>query len=301
MSNKEGGKNWGKRLMLAGLIVPALLALALLFLQHAESKRVAEQKYSLLRAAADLPYQVYESSMLADLPAPVARYFRYALTDGQPLIGAVDLSQSGILRTSVSSPDWTAFTAKQRVVPVAPGFVWNARVAVRPGFYVSVLDSYNMGVGVGRVSLYGAISVVQAENIAELNSGALYRYLAEAPWYPTALLPQAGVQWTAVDDNTAIASLADNGNTASVEFRFNETGQITGMYTEGRFGQFDGGYRKTPWQGEFRNYELVDGMQVPHYGEVGWVVDGQLELVWKGEVENFRYGFLTSDDAGSSQ
>ena len=288
---KEAGRNRGKRLLVIGLTVPVLFAALVLFLQHSESQRVAAQKQRLQSAEAD--YQTFQSAMLADLPEPVARYFRYALTDGQPLIASAAMSQNGVLRTAISSPEWTKFTAKQFVAPAAPGFVWNARVAVRPGFHVSVVDSYNSGVGAGRVSLLGALTVVQAENIAELNSGALHRYLAEAVWYPTALLPQAGVQWTALNDNAAIASLTDNGVTVSLEFRFNDIGEVTGIYTDGRFGQFDGGYRKTPWQGEFRNYQLVDGMRVPRYGEVGWFIDGELELVWKGEIDDIRYAFLT--------
>ena len=290
---KEADRNRGKRLLVIGLTVPVLFAALVLFLQHSESQQVAAQKQRLQNAEAD--YQTFQSAMLADLPEPVARYFRYALTDGQPLIASAAMSQNGVLRTAISSPDWTKFTAKQFVAPAAPGFVWNARVAVRPGFHVSVVDSYNSGVGAGRVSLFGALTVVQAENIAELNSGALHRYLAEAVWYPTALLPLAGVQWAAVDDNTAIASLSDNGVTVSLEFRFNDIGEVTGVYTDGRFGQFDGGYRQTPWQGEFRNYQLVDGMRVPRYGEVGWFIDGKLELVWKGEIEDIRYALLSRD------
>jgi len=288
---KEGSKGRGKRLLIIGLTVPVLFAALVLFLQHNESQRVAEQTQRLQLTEA--VYQTYDAFLLADLPAPVARYFRYVLTEGQPFVANAAMSQKGVLRTAIGSPDWTNFTAKQFIAPAAPGFVWNARVAVRPGFHVSVVDSYNNGVGAGRVSLFGALAMVQAEDIAELNAGALHRYLAEAVWYPTALLPQAGVQWSTVDDNTAIASLTDNGNSVSLEFRFNEIGEVTGIYTDGRFGQFDGGYRLTPWQGAFRNYQLVDGMRVPRYGEVGWVIDGELELVWKGEIENIRYQFVT--------
>lgn len=286
---KEGSKGRGKRLLIIGLTAPVLFAAVVFTLQHRESQRVTEQKQRLHQV--ETAYQSYDDTMLEDLPAPVARYFRYALSEGQPFVASSALSQSGVLRISISNPEWTKFTAKQFVAPAAPGFVWNARVNVRPGFHVSVVDSYHSGVGAGRVSLLGALTVVEAADIAELNAGALHRYLAEAVWYPTALLPQAGVQWTAVDDNTAIASLTDNGVSVSLEFRFNEVGEVTGIYTDSRYGQFDGGYRKTPWQGVFRNYQLVDGMRVPHYGEVGWFIDGKLELVWKGEIDDIQFSF----------
>ena len=296
---KEGSKGRGKRLLIAGLTVPVLFAVLVLFLQYSESQRVAAQQQRLQSAKAD--YQAFQFAMLADLPEPVARYFRYALSDGQPFIASVVLSQRGMLRTAISSADWIPFTANQVAAPAAPGFVWQAKVNVRPGFYVSVVDSYHRGVGAGRVSLLGALPVAQAESVAELNAGALHRYLAEAVWYPTALLPQAGVQWTALNDNAAIATLTDNGVTVSLEFRFNDIGEVTGIYTDGRFGQFDGGYRKTPWQGAFANYQLVEGMRVPHYGEVGWIIDGKLELVWKGELDNVRYVFALDQAATSTE
>lgn len=36
-----------------------------------------------------------------------------------------------------------------------------------------------------------------AQNQRKLDEGALQRYLAEAIWFPTALLPSQGVTWTA--------------------------------------------------------------------------------------------------------
>jgi hypothetical protein len=39
----------------------------------------------------------------------------------------------------------------------------------------------------------------------EIARGELMRYLAEAAWYPTALLPSQSVQWEALDDHSATA------------------------------------------------------------------------------------------------
>ena len=127
---KGGSKGRGKRLLMIGLTVPVLFAALVLFLQHRESQRVSEQKQHLQQVGP--LYQTYDATMLADLPAPVARYFRYALSDGQPFVSSGAMLQKGVLRTSIGSPDWTSFTARQFVVPGVPGFVWNARINVRP-------------------------------------------------------------------------------------------------------------------------------------------------------------------------
>ena len=92
----------------------------------------------------------------------------------------------------------------------------------------AVFGGLTIALWVGRVSLFSAFTLSSSANIPELNSGALHRYLAEAVWYPTALLPQAGVQWSPIDEHSALATLTDNGETVSLEFRFNDAGEVTG-------------------------------------------------------------------------
>lgn len=240
--------------------------------------------------AASMPGPV-DFAALATLPAPVARYFRQVLTDGQPMIAAARMRQRGELRADLGSPRWSAFTAHQIVAPPAPGFVWQARVAMPFAMQVGVLDSYVAGRGAGRVSLLAAIPVAAAAGAPELNAGALHRYLAEAVWYPTALLPQAGVRWTAIDDGKALATLTDRSTTVALEFHFDAAGEVAGIYTPVRYGRFGGTYRQMPWEGHFRDYETHDGMRVPAYGEVGWHAAGAWQAVWRGRLTDLRYTF----------
>jgi len=128
---------------------------------------------------------------------------------------------------------------------------------------VRVLDSYTMGIGSGRISLLSAFNIASAPDSEELNSGALYRYLAESVWFPTALLPQSGVIWSPINDHSAMATITDRGTTVSLEFRFNETGEVMSIYSPGRFGIFDGEFKQVPWEGHFRDYQLQAGMRIP--------------------------------------
>ncbi|MBN4058632.1 hypothetical protein JYT18_00185 [Desulfocapsa sp. AH-315-J15] len=157
--------------------------------------------------------------------------------------------------------------------------------------HVRVLDSYIAGIGSGRVSLLSSFCIASAAGTPELNSGALHRYLAEAVWFPTALLPQSGVEWSPLNDHSALATLTHKGVTVSLEFRFNEVGEVTSIYSVGRFGRFDGEYKKVPWQGHFLDYQFKAGMRVPLYGEVGWYDDGSLQMVWKGHIIDAQYEF----------
>lgn len=60
---------------------------------------------------------------LEGLPAPVQRYFRTVLTDGQPLVAAATVEHRGTFDIGEGAPRWKPFTSRQRVVARRPGFV----------------------------------------------------------------------------------------------------------------------------------------------------------------------------------
>lgn len=279
----------GKWFLIAGGITVVSGAIAVLIGHVRETSRLRHSRATLLQKTSPFVEASVDFDLLGELPRPVERYFRYALTEGQTLVEKATIHQSGTLRTSSKTENWSLFTARHLAVPPAPGFVWDARVDMPLATHVRVLDSYSDGVGSGRVSLLSAIPVASEAGTPELNSSALHRYLAEAVWYPTALLPQAGVEWTPIDHDAALATLTDHDTTVSLEFRFNEVGEVAGIYSPGRFGRFDGEYTRAPWEGHFRDYEVREGMRIPLYGEVGWYDDGTLQLVWKGNITNVQY------------
>lgn len=231
----------------------------------------------------------WEPERLASLPRPVQRYFRAVFPDGSPFFQRARFVQEGALRTSVKSRRWMPFIAEQNVSIDAPGFIWRARVHAAPLVSIQVLDSYQRGVGAGEVRLFSALPVARETGRLELSSGALHRYLAEAVWFPTALLPRTGLEWTAIDDSKACATLSDHGVTVTLEFRFAPSGEVSSIFTPTRWGRFADGYRQVPWEGHFTDYFEQDGMRIPRYGEVGWYAGNELQLVWKGTLRSARF------------
>jgi hypothetical protein len=226
---------------------------------------------------------------LDTVPGPVQRYLRLALRDGQPRLSTVTLEQSGRLRTGVESEQWLPFTATEIIAPHARSFVWDARLRLAPLVHVGIRDIYVGGVGDGRVALQSAITMAADRGGHDLNSGDLYRLLAEAPWSPTLLLPSADLTWTAVDDHRAAATLTHGGETVTIEFRFNEAGEVAAVFAAGRPRSYGTTYVPTPWEGRFSRYVMADGMLVPSTGAVGWWVEGRWVPVWEGTVQRFVY------------
>ncbi|MGE3924668.1 MAG: DUF6544 family protein, partial [Lautropia sp.] len=212
--------------------VVVIAAVVAVLIGHArETSRTARTAASLLQSPLHTGIGIVDFASFEELPPPVARYFRHVLTDGQELIRTAQMRQSGVLRTSTATYRWSSFTATHLVAPHSTGFVWSAKVEMPLATHVRVEDSYIAGAGSGRVSLLSAFAVASEASTPELDSGALHRYLAEAVWYPTALLPQSGVVWSPIDDRTAMATLTDNGTSVSLEFRFSENGEVAGIYS----------------------------------------------------------------------
>ncbi len=229
----------------------------------------------------------FSPDQLAGLPAPVRRYFEFALTPGHPLPRGARLVQQGEF---LSRPDgaWSPFTAVEHFSVTPPGFVWDASIRIAPLVAVRVRDSYLEGEGAMLGKLGGLVPVVDVRGGPEIAEAALQRYLAEAVWLPTALLPGAGVAWTPVDETTARATLADRGTSAWIDFRFGSRGEIVGTSTD-RYRITDGRAARTPWVGRFGSYERVAGMMVPREGEVAWAPsEGRLPY-WRGRVTAFAY------------
>jgi hypothetical protein len=280
------------RLTLAvlGLAVTGL-ALSLWIGFRRQQRAGSQLTEALIRGAGDDAVERAQVNELHDLPAPVARYFRRVLQHEQPAIRLARLTQAGTLRADMHSDRWLSFEANQLIAPAATGFVWNARVVIAPLIHVQVRDALIAGRGSGQVNLLSAFTVASDGGHAAINAGALHRYLAEAVWYPTALLPSAKLRWSPIDDSTALATLTDNDVSVALEFRFNSAGEVASIFSGGRWGRFDGAYEQLPWEGHFRNYVTRDGMIVPSEGEVGWYADGEWRSVWKGTVTESHYEF----------
>jgi hypothetical protein len=226
---------------------------------------------------------------LAGLPDPVARYFEFALELGQPLIRSARIEHQGEMRIGGLEAPWRPFTSAQHVSTDPPGFVWDATVRMAPFLSVRVRDVYLDGAGSMQARLAGLIPVVDQSGSPEMAAGSLQRYLAEAPWFPTALLPRPGLTWEPIDRTRARAILTDGETTVSLEFHFAVNGAIERTFTPARYREVEGAYVPTPWAGAYREYARVEGLRVPREGEVEWVLpEGRLS-VWRGRVQRTEY------------
>lgn len=170
-----------------------------------------------------LPEQ-FSDQQIQDLPEPVQRYFRHAIALGTPLARAIELKMHGQFRLKADAP-WMVMAAQQILAPWQ-GLVWQA--SVKNGLIrFSGADICNVQQQSGRIQffLWGLVPVAQASNADTLRS-ALGRLALESVWLPTALLPQFGVQWQAIDDSTIQASWILLDEPITITLQIDDQGRV---------------------------------------------------------------------------
>lgn len=237
------------------------------------------------------PGLAYSEAELVGLPAPVARYFRRVLRPGQPMVTRAHITWTGEFNMGRPGQDnWRPFAAEQEFVPGAPGFVWNARIAMMPAVSALVRDGFVDGRGSMKASALGLVPIVDAGGTPTLAAGALQRYLGEAQWLPTALLPSQGVSWRTVDDSRAVATIRGGSTTVSLEFRFGPDGLVASVFTPERF--YDDGRNPPvprPWQARNLRYEERSGVTIPTEAVVEWLLPEGTFAYWRGSPTAVRY------------
>jgi hypothetical protein len=233
----------------------------------------------------------YAETELAGLPAPVQRYFRAVLTDGQPIVTAVTLTQSGMFNLGKTADQWKPFTATQAFATARPGFVWDANITMLPGVPVRVVDAFIAGEGLLRPTILGLYSMGKMQGAGEIARGELLRHFAESVWFPTALLPSQGVVWHDVDDASAKATMTDGPISVTMLFRFAADGLISAIHVKERATTVGTATVMMPWECRMSNYQTRNGMRIPLTGEALYITPKGEKPYFKGTIETLTYVF----------
>ncbi|MBE0479131.1 hypothetical protein IBX65_08475 [Candidatus Aerophobetes bacterium] len=206
---------------------------------------------------------------LAGLPAPLQKWLQNSQVIGKERITFVWLKQEGFFRTKEGG-SWMPFTATQYYRIDTPGFIWHVTMKPFPFFAIKGRDSYYEGRGNMLIKLFSLIKVADATG-PEMDQGTLVRYLNEIMWFPTAALCDY-IEWEALDETSARATMSYRGVSASAVFYFNENGDLLTFIAE-RYMDAGGEFTKETWSTPIRAYGEFHGIRIPTEGEGVWKLD----------------------------
>ena len=228
-----------------------------------------------------------EAAVSPSLPAPLARYLRAAIPAGRGPIREARLHSYGDF--FVDDKGWRPFRAVQVFTAEPAGFVWDARIDMAPGLPIFVRDALVGGHASMRGAVWGWMTVVDAKDTPGLVAGSLHRYLAEAVWLPTALIPGHGVSWTAIDDTTARVTLTRGETSVWLDVHFGADQLPSSLETPARAREVGGRVVPTPWRVRLTRYEERSGYRIPVEAEVSWVLPEGPRPYWRGSIGRADY------------
>lgn len=249
------------------LSIAVLLAIAFLILVVIRIKNDNEVS-KIWQELADLPTEnVFTEDMVAGLPNPVQRYFLHGIAPGTPLASSVTLEMSGSFRLGEDKP-WVPMQAKQRI-SLLKGFVWQATVGRGLSQFVGA-DYYIKGTGRMRFSLWGLVPLVNAHT-HDIARSSLGRLAGEFVWLPSALLPQQGVIWQAIDEKTVQANFVIDDEPVTLTLIVDADGKLLKLSLP-RWGDTteDGSWDYIPFGVEFQAEQQFGGFTIPSQMNAGW-------------------------------
>ncbi len=282
-----------KRLLLVKVVigiavVVVVAALVVVVSDYLFDRSVAAEVDGMIAQKGTVQSSRFSYASLAGLPEPVQRYFKHVLKDGQEMITSARLKQSIDLKMSPEQ-GWMSLSAEEYYTVGNPGFNWEARLKAGPLTALHGRDGYFQGRGSMLIKVASAVTVVDEVGM-EMDISALARLLSEFPELPTALLPSERLQWKPRDANSATAVITDNGNTVTMDFYFNEQGEIVKSVTADRYMSTDNGPVQAPWVNYYHDYrEMVKGVLIPVAGEAEWQLPSGPFLYGKATVDEIQY------------
>lgn len=155
----------------------------------------------------------FDPQSLATLPEPAQRYLRHVIAPGTPLAASVVLKMEGHIGLEPGA-DKLPFRAEQ-ILAAPGGLIWTASVG-DGAMRFSGDDRYAAGEGGMRWYLWHVVPMLSADGPDVSRSAAGRVALEAVALLPSALVPETGVLWQAVDERSARVRIRVGTEEASI-------------------------------------------------------------------------------------
>ena len=245
--------------MIILLIVFAGLLMLALSAKMSAGFRFNKQVKELFSVSPALPEKVFHYEQLNGLPAPVQRYFKHVLKEGQPYINYIRIKHSGKFKPGANKK-WVNIVGEEYFTTAKPGFLWKGETAM-----FTATDRFMNDSGGLNVNLFNIYPIVNGKG-SKFDQGELLRWLGKSVWFPTNFLPGENLQWTAIDNSTAKLTFSYSGLEVYYIVTFNNKYEIVQLQTMRYMGDAD----LETWVAKLKNYREINGVTIPCDIEAAW-------------------------------
>lgn len=215
------------------------------------------------------------------LPPEVRNLAAQLGATGSSSQSSVTLTQRGTMRDRPASREmW--FRAAQTINLLRSEFEW--RASTGPLGCIAVRDAMKGGEAELEVRAFGLLRIARVRGRAAAAKGEVMRYLAELAWAPDAILCNPTLAWTVVDERTLRVGAGHGPARGEIELELGESGRIAHVRAGDRPRWEGADFVERAWRGRFTDYREHRGRWLPFAAEMGWVLDGQTSVVWRGAL-----------------
>ena len=209
--------------------------------------------------------RMFDPAMVADLPEPARRYFRFTIQPGTPLHTVVEIDMTGELGLgTMAAPNYQSMQARQILAP-PQGLVWKVKTGAISGSDGALPES-----SWTRFWLFGLFPVVRASGPDHRRS-AFGRVAAEAAfWSPASLLPGDHVRWEPLDESGARAFVQYGAFEQAVDITVDDRGAPSRVVIQ-RWSNANSEkqFREQPFGGDLSDFREFEGYRLPTRVEGG--------------------------------
>ena len=268
-------------LIISGMAIALLLFILLIRLR---TDRLVKQIWRSLKIHSN--GAIFTAEMVADLDEPVQRYFLHAIKPGTLLAEYVELEMIGSFRQKPDA-DWLFMQASQ-IISTAPGFIWQAMIG-KGLLQFTGADYYYQGKGQTKFFFMGLIPLVDAQN-QNVDRSAAGRLGAEFVWLPSALLPNNGVAWQAIAENTIQGNFSINHEPICLTLTIDSDGKLLKLsLPRWRNATADKSWQYRTFRGYAQEEIASEGYTIPAAMSVGWLENGKDWTFFSSTIKRAKF------------
>ena len=213
--------------------------------------------------------EIFSHQTLNDQPYLIQHFFSKVVGKNAEFPQFVTIKQKAEFKTDLNS-DWFPMSADQYFTTEEPNFLWYSELETSKYFWINAIDSYIDGKGNMLIKFNSSITLADSWGI-ELDKSGLFRYISEAVYFPTKLLPSENLMWNVLDSNIAEIKFKHRDLSVVAKIFFNSDHTIEKIETFDKYRALDNGFQKSRYTVYFSKYAfLSDSFLVPTYMEVEW-------------------------------
>lgn len=224
-----------------------------------------------LISGADHQEDVFQESDIAGLPEPVKRYFRYCGYIGEPKMSYIKIFYQNV--DFLLDPERSALNIDYTQYNFVNGA--NRTAYIDSSMYGIPFEGLDCFIG-GSGSMKGVLAKLFTlfdQTGGDMDKSGLVTFLSECLFIPNAAL-QEYIEWEAIDDFHAKATMTDYGISVSGIFTFDENGEMLSFETEDRSAvATDGSSKRVKWSVVCDEYREENGMKRPTVFQAIWHYD----------------------------